>query len=103
MVWPFISFFFFLVAVEVFINLRVNKLQHAIRALILANTKSYEQGEEIFKKYQSTGFKDLIKPTTKDDPVYLHAALLQRRRTMGLRVILFVIAIVSIGVWVALV
>ncbi|MFY0674763.1 MAG: hypothetical protein JXQ87_15295 [Bacteroidia bacterium] len=103
MIWPFISFFFFLVAVEVFINLRVNKLQHAIRALILANTKTYEQGEEIFKKYQNTGFKDLIKPTTNEDPTYLHAALLQRRRAMGLRVVLFVIAIVSIGVWIALV
>jgi hypothetical protein len=100
-VWPFVSFFFFLVAVEVFINLRVNKLQHAIRALILANTKSFEQGEDIFKKYQSTSFKDLVKPTTENDPDYLRAALMQRRRAMGLRVVLFVIAIVGIGVWVA--
>ncbi len=101
--WPFLVFAVYAISVEIFIGIRINKLQHAIRATILANTKSFEQADQIFANYSGTGFKELLKPFADQTPKYLLSALNQRRRTSGLRLVLHTLGIVVVFVWVAII
>ncbi|MGB0430273.1 MAG: hypothetical protein ACPGLV_07345 [Bacteroidia bacterium] len=101
--WPFILYGIYALIVEVFMNLRLNKLQHAIRATILANTKSFDQGNQVFKQYENNSVKNLLKPIPSNSPKYLLTALNQRRRTGGLRLVLHAIGLVSVFVAIALI
>ncbi|MBI1184910.1 hypothetical protein GC194_11605 [bacterium] len=101
-VWSFVAYFLYIVLLEVFINIRLGRLQHAIRILILTENKKPEEAEALTQKYGKEGFLQQLKPTDPTCPPYLQSAMQQQRKTAALRLFMHVLGLVAIGMRIAL-
>lgn len=95
-VWPFLIYLLYVILVEVFINIRISRLEHAVRILILTEVRNQDKANELIVQYSSIPFLKLLKPLATGAPKFITKALEQMRRAAGLRLFLHAVGIIAI-------
>lgn len=94
-IWPFIIYFIYVLGIEIFINVRLDRLQHALRIIIITEVKKETKKQDLVTKYTELSFIKMLKPLSDDCPVFLRKGLEQQRRTAGLRLMLHLLGLIG--------
>ena len=100
--WSLLAYLLYVITIEIFINIRISRLEHAVRILILTEVKNQDKALDIIAKYAGISVFNSLKHVDKDAPKYIVNALNQIRRATGLRLMLHILGLIGVFVWIVI-